>query len=264
MASRFDAQWRGCVAREEELIVPAPFPGVVLLQKIVPVEGLILRVSVDVRRHDRPRLVRVRQLELEHRLEERSVCRVLHHTLGFQAPGRLRRCELLGFAARGGVVCPTLEGICNADDLPRLFVDLCQIGEVLLHVALQIVDVDERLRRGVARPDDLHVVCIHADAGLVRQRDIASGFEQLVNDLGLNAVGGVLLVCNLVDVAVAKEPAVHAHILLQNDGEDVRLVERDACRLFRDRDDRQAQLVCLCLAGHFFRNAPGMMLPSVR
>ena len=247
-------QRRGCVAREEELIVPAPFPGVVLLQKIVSVEGLILRVSVDVRRHDWPWLVCVRQLELEHRFEERSVCRVLHHALGFQAPGRLRRCELLGLAARGGVVCAALEGIRNADDLPRLFVDLCQIGEVLLHVALQIVDVDERLRRSVARPDDLHVVRVHADAGLVRQRDIASGFEQLVDDLGLDTVGGVLLVCNLVDVAVAQEPAVHAHVLLQNDGEDVRLVERDACRLFRDRDDRQAQLVCLCLAGHFFRN----------
>ena len=152
------------------------------------------------------------------------------------------------------MVCAALEGIRNADDLPRLFVDLCQIGEVLLHVALQIVDVDERLRCGVARPDDLHVVRVHADAGLVRQRDIASGFEQLVDDLGLDAVGGGLLVCNLVDVAFAQEPAVHAHVLLQNDGEDVRLVERDACRFFRDRDDRQAHLIRLRLADHFFRN----------
>ena len=231
------------VAGKQELVVPAPLSRRVLFEEVVAVEGLVLGVAVDVVGYHRPRLVRVGQFELEHRLEQRRVGCVLHHALALQPSGALRRRELLGLAAGGGAVRPPLEAVRDADDLPRLFVHLCQIGQVLRHVALQVVHVDERLGGGVARSDDLHVLRVHPDARLVRQRDVAAGFQQLVDDLALDAVGGVLLVGDLVDVAVAQKAAIHAHVLLQDDREDVRLVEGHPRRLLDDLHHRQPQLV---------------------
>ena len=235
----------GGIAAEEELIVPAPLSRRVLFKEVIAVERLVLCVAVDVVGHHRPRLVRVRQLELEHGLEQRRIRRVFHHALAFQSASTLRRRELLCLATGGRAVCPPLKAVRDADDLACLFVYLRQVHHVLLHVALQVVYVDQRFGGRIARSDDLHVLRVHADAGLVRQRDVTARFQQLVDDLALDAVGGVLLVSDLVNIAVSQEPAVHAHVLLQDDREDVWLVERHLRRLLDDLHHRQPQLVRL-------------------
>ena len=238
-------QGGGGIAGEQKVVYPIPLAVGVLLQEVVAREGLIVGVAPDVVGHHGPRLVCVGQLELKHGLEQGGVGRVLHHPLGLQPSSGLGRGELLGCAGGGSGVLSALEGIGDADDLPGLLIHLFQVGHVLLHAALQIEHADHGHVRGAARADDLHIVLVHLDGGRVGQGDVGAGSDQLVDDLGFNPVGGVLLVCDLVDVAVPQELPVHAHILLEDDGVDVRLVEGDFGGLHLNCHQGQAQLVHL-------------------
>ena len=127
------------------MIIPNPFPGFVLLQKVKTVEFFILRISVHIFTKNRPRFVCICKLEFEHCLKKSSVCRVFHHALGFQSPRALRRGEFLCFAARCRCIQPPLKRIRDADQLPRFLVNLRKICNVLRDISLQIIDADKRL-----------------------------------------------------------------------------------------------------------------------
>ena len=203
----------------------------VLLQKVVTVELLVHRLAAAVLVGHAARLVRVGEGILEHHLEQLRVGRVLHHALALQSARRLCGRELLGLAARRGGVLPALEAVRDAEDLPRLLVDVGEVEQLVLKVALEVVDANERLVRRRADVPALAVLGIGAQFGVVRQRDPRAGLHESVDDLLLDAVDGVLLVRDHVNIAVAEELAVYAHALLQNDGVKIRLVERHHRRL---------------------------------
>ena len=244
------------IAGEQKVVYPIPLAVGVLLQEVVSGEGLIVGVAPDVVGHHGPGLIGVGQFELEHGLEQGGVGRVLHDPLGLQSSGSLGRRELLCRAGGSGGVLAPLEGVGDADDLPGLLIHLFQVGHVLLHAALQIEHADHGHVRGATRADDLHVVLVHLDGGRIRQGDVGAGSDQLVDDLGFNPVGCVLLVCDLVDVAVPQELPVHAHVFLENDGVDVRLVKWHSGGLHLNCHQGQAQLVHL-VCDHLHRLRTG-------
>ncbi|CAN3996836.1 Integral membrane protein, partial [Dysosmobacter welbionis] len=93
------SQRGGGVTAEQELVVPVELPILVLLQEVVPADLLKDRVPLVVLVADGPGLVRVRQPELEHQLEQLGVCRLLHGPLALQASRRLGGRKLLGLSA---------------------------------------------------------------------------------------------------------------------------------------------------------------------
>ena len=233
-------QGRGVVGGEEELIVPVPLSGLVLLQEVPPVELLIHRVSLVIVGRHRPRLIAVGQFELEHRLKERRVGRVFHHALALQPSGALRRGKFLCLPAGGCPIRPALETVGNSDDLPRLLIDLRQIRHVLLDITLQRVNPDHGHVCRAVRPQGFHVLGVVVNVRRRRQRHKTAGFQQLVQDFCLQPVGAVLLVGNLVQVGVAQEFPVDADVFLQNHRVNVRLVVRHAHRLLHRHRHRQS------------------------
>ena len=249
-------QRRRRVAGKQELIIPVPIPGRVLTQEVVAVERAVHRLALHVGGDNRARFVRVGQLELEHRLEQGGIGGVAHHALALQPAGALGCGKLLRRAARGRCILAPLERIRDADDLPGLLVNVLQVLQVLRDVALERVHADHgHLRRGL-RVNDFHVVLVPLHACFGRERREAAERNKLVDDFLLQPVRGVLLVGYLVDVAVAQELPVDAHVFLQNHRIDVRLVVRYPRRLQRHRYDRVAELVKLA-GRHGHRLCPG-------
>ena len=199
-----------------------------LFEEVVAVELLVHRLARAVLIRHRPRLVRVRQPEFEHRFKELGIGRVLHHALALEASRRLRSGELLGLTARRGRVLPALKAVRDADDLSRLFVHLRQIRELVLQIARKIVDVDELLVARLSDVPPLAVLGIGAQVHPVGERDARARLHQPVDDLLLDAVACVLLVADHVNVAVAEQLTEHAHAALQDDRVAVRPVIWDA------------------------------------
>ena len=210
-----------------------------LFEEVIAVELLVHRLARAVLIRHRPRLVRVRQPEFEHRFEKLGVGRVFHHALALEASRRLRSGELFSLAARCGRVLPALKAVRDADDLPRLFVHLRQIRELVLQIARKIVDVDEAFVARLSDVPALAVLGIGAQVHPVGERDARAGLHQSVDDLLLDAVARVLLVADHVNVAVSEQLAEDAHAALQDDRVAVRPVIRDAHR----RLNRQAVFV---------------------
>ena len=232
-------QRRARVAREKELIVPVQLAVFAFFEEVVAVELLVHRLARAVLIRHRPRLVRVRQPELEHRFEELGVGGVFHHALALETSRRLRSGKLFCLAARCGRVLPALKAVRDADDLPRLFVHLRQIRELVLQIARKIVDVDEAFVARLSDVPALAVLGIGAQVRPVGERDARACLHQSVDDLLLNAVARVLLVADHVNVAVSEQLAEDAHAALQDDRVAVRPVIRDAHR----RLNRQAVFV---------------------
>ena len=178
-----------------------------------------------MRRH-RPRLITVRQFELKHGLKQRRIGRVFHHALTFQSSGALRCCKFLGLSAGCRPICTPLETVCDANYLPRLLVDLREVHHVLLHIPLQGVNPNHGHVCRAVRPQRFHVFGVVVNVRRRRQRHKGARFQQFVQDLGLQPVGAVLLVCDLVNVAVTQEFPVDADVFLQNDWVNVRLIVR--------------------------------------
>ena len=264
------------VAGKQKLIVPPIVAVCVLLQEIVAVELRVLCLTLAVLVAHRPRLVGVRQPELEHELEQRGVGRVLHDALALQASRRLCGAELFGHAARRRGVLAALEAVRDAQELPRLLVDVGQVQQLVLQVALEVVDADHGLVRCAAQEPALAVLRIRAEVRLVREGDARARLHQAVDDLLLHPVHGVLLVADHIHVAIAQQLAVDAHAALEDDGVEVRLVERNERRLHARlagladawvhpgdlqagarRDGHHDLLELLLLARKLFAAAPG-------
>ena len=213
-------QSRRGVGGEKKLVVPVPVPVGVLLQEVVPVEGVVGPVALAVLAHHGPGLVGVGQAELEDQAEQVRVGGVLHGPLALQPAGGLCRRELLGHAALGAGILLALEAPGDADGLPGLLVDLGKIGHLVFQIACK-VDVLYQCRVGdvVEEPDRL-VLLVDLVPGGGWHDDPGPRFDQPVDDLLFQAVGGVLGVLNFVYIAVPQQLTENGDVALEHQGID--------------------------------------------
>ena len=115
------------------------------------------------------------QGELEHHFKQPAIGRILHHPLALHPAGGLRSAALLGNAAGGRGVSAPLEGIGDAQDLPALLVGLAQECQLILQIALELIDIDHGLLSRVIEEPGLGIIRVHIQA--LGERHPAARFQ---------------------------------------------------------------------------------------
>src|SRR5699024_292558 len=105
-----------------------------------------------------------------------------------------------------------------------------EVFSILAHISLEVIYAYHVRVRGVCRAVDAHIILVYAHTCIRGQRDKGAARDELVDDLFFEPVCSVLLVCYLVDIAVAEELAVYAHVFLERNRIAPGLVIRHAER----------------------------------
>ena len=213
----------GGVTAKQELVVPYVSALTIGFQEVVAVKQLILRLSLMVLEGNLLGHIGIGQGKLEHHFKEPGVSRVLHHPLALHPAGSLGCAALLGHTAGGRGVSASLEGIGDAQDLPALLVGLAQEGQLILQIALELIDIDHGLLSRVIEVPNLPVLRSHLQT--LGKGGAASGLQQPVDDLLFQPVGGVLLIGDHVHIGIAQQLAEYADAALDHDGHAIGLVQ---------------------------------------
>ena len=162
----------GGIAGEQETVVEIPASAFVLFQKVPAVERTVAGVAAHIAGDHGTRLARICQTEAEHQLKKLSICGFLLHALGAEAACGLICRKLLCAPRDRRSVGSALVRIGNTDDLPPLLIHLFEKQKILINLSLEIVHIDHGFVRGRAGTDDLHILGIRGDGGVVRQGQI--------------------------------------------------------------------------------------------
>ena len=190
----------GLVYREQKLIVPVRFARLVHLEEIHLVKRAVHLRTVGILVNHRPRLVRVRQQELEHNLEQIRICGVLHYLSAFQSSGGLCRCELLCRTRGCRAVLASLERIRNTNQITH-----CRVGAVFKrHIAgnirLQGQNIEHRLFACILYLKDFEILVRASNLLALWQGDNRAAAQQLLRDCAVELVNQHLLISYHVHV----------------------------------------------------------------
>ena len=119
-----------------------PLPRGILHQKVVPVELLVLDVSLLILVSDGTRLVCIGQLEFEHQLKQLGVGGIFHNPLAFQPSCAHGSSVFLCLSGGCRGISAPLKAVGDAQHLPRLLVHLAQICHLVLQIPGEVVHAD--------------------------------------------------------------------------------------------------------------------------